>query len=163
MKPEAYLRQAPQARCGPKCSHPKVYSTRCKLKLLKNIHPWVSFQQWSPKPTCVKRRRRAVARSVVIPKYIQPGVFAPKTCFFDKSAHFKPRARIFLIKMRIYSGVPMLSMNSRSWKKKHHLSHAPYINHKSRDNKRQDCCGISPTFLSFGTHQGKNTPYVTAI
>ena len=27
---------------------------------------------------------------------------------------------------------------------------------------RQDCCGISPTFLSFGTHQGKITPYVTA-
>ena len=27
---------------------------------------------------------------------------------------------------------------------------------------RQDCCGILPTFLSFGTHQGKITPYVTA-
>ena len=26
---------------------------------------------------------------------------------------------------------------------------------------RQDCCGILPTFLSFGTHQGKTTPYVT--
>ena len=27
---------------------------------------------------------------------------------------------------------------------------------------RQDCCGILPTFLSFGTHQGETTPYVTA-
>ena len=27
---------------------------------------------------------------------------------------------------------------------------------------RQDCCGILPTFLSFGTHQDKITPYVTA-
>ena len=27
---------------------------------------------------------------------------------------------------------------------------------------RQDCCGILPTFLSFGTHQGETTPHVTA-
>ena len=26
---------------------------------------------------------------------------------------------------------------------------------------RQDCCGILPTFLSFGTHQGRTTPHVT--
>ena len=32
---------------------------------------------------------------------------------------------------------------------------------KISKNMRQDCCGILPTFLSFGTHQGRTTPYVT--
>ena len=89
-------------------------------------------------------------------------LYMPLLCFWAKAiAKFlSPQGYLF---SGIYSGVPyMLSMNSRSWKKKHHLSHAPYINHKSRDNMRQDCCGILPTFLSFGTHQGKTTPYVTA-
>ena len=62
----------------------------------------------------------------------------------------------------LHAGVPnILSINFTSWKKKHHLSHAPYTNHKTQDNTRQDCCGILPTFLSFGTHQGRTTPHVT--
>ena len=48
-KPEAYLRQAPQARCGPKCSHPKVNISRRALTVLDQVYivPQVCSPYWS--------------------------------------------------------------------------------------------------------------------